>query len=244
MALENGPFSNEDLAPLAERAVLFCHVTTRIPDHPYDGLLTEKGGTGFPTLMVLDSTGEMLAKHAGARNVEALVKTVESKEVAKAMAEAAKLRKKAADGDIGAQAILLARRMLTGGMSITEAKEAAAKLEKASGKAKKELDQAFVYLEYKEVLDQTKGMSDQAIVAGGKFLTMAKAKRVPDTKRAASFWKFILAYTASKGDVANFDQALKMYEAQLAEVHGKGSQAYRVYLNQAEALRDAAKSKR
>ena len=54
----------------------FLHITTRIDDHPYDGLLREKGFGGFPSLAFLDAEGEVVgqprdrsvAAFAGARD--------------------------------------------------------------------------------------------------------------------------------------------------------------------------------
>lgn len=224
--------------------MLFCHVTTRIKGHAHDDLLTEKGGNAFPTLMVLDSVGDSLAKHQGARDVSSLLKTVESSDVRSALAELAKVRAKAESGDLSARGQILTRRILAGSVSAQDARAAAKELDKLSGKSKKALDDAFVYLEYQEVLEQTKDMDDQAEVAGSKFLAMAKDKRVPDSKRARNFWSYVLRHTAKEGDLANFDKALKMYDAQLVEMYGKGSPNYRGLLKQAEALRESARRKR
>jgi hypothetical protein len=125
-----------------------------------------------------------------------------------------------------------------------DARTAAAELDRLSGKSKKMLDDAFAYLEYREVMEQTKGKSDQAEEAGGKFLAMAKDKRVPEAARARYFWSCILAHTAKVGDLANFDKALKMYDAQLVEIYGKGNRSYRALMDQAEALRAGAQRRR
>src|SRR5688572_23206498 len=60
--LESGPLLDDALAELGKECVLFCHITTRIPGHPDDDLLTKMGGAGFPTLLVLDAEGDKLAE--------------------------------------------------------------------------------------------------------------------------------------------------------------------------------------
>lgn len=51
------------------------HNTSRVDDDPYPRLLSEKGGTGFPSLFFLDETGDVLLKQ-GSRTVDAFAETV------------------------------------------------------------------------------------------------------------------------------------------------------------------------
>lgn len=41
---------------------MFLHVTTKIPGRKHDGLLRSVGGRGFPTIVAMGATGEVLAK--------------------------------------------------------------------------------------------------------------------------------------------------------------------------------------
>ncbi len=62
---------------LAARAVLFCHVTTRLRGDPYPNLMSEKGGRGFPHIVILDAEGNLLARHAAQRTPAELGNTVD-----------------------------------------------------------------------------------------------------------------------------------------------------------------------
>ena len=55
--LENGPFSTEEFVDCGEQAVLFLHVTSHVKADPDQNLLEEKGGRGFPHLVVMDDLG-------------------------------------------------------------------------------------------------------------------------------------------------------------------------------------------
>lgn len=50
--------------------MLFCHITTRIPGREHDGLLSQKGGSGFPYLVFMDAEGDVLGEPPG-RSVQA-----------------------------------------------------------------------------------------------------------------------------------------------------------------------------
>lgn len=49
--------------------MLFLHVTTGMKGGRYDDLLREKGGYGFPYLVFMDATGDVLLEHEGPRTV-------------------------------------------------------------------------------------------------------------------------------------------------------------------------------
>lgn len=63
--MESGPLSTQEFKEFAEDVVLFCHVTARIPGRKHDGLLTEKGGRGFPHLVYMDADGEVIGQPTG-----------------------------------------------------------------------------------------------------------------------------------------------------------------------------------
>jgi hypothetical protein len=73
--LEGGLLSTPEFTAFTKKVIPFLHVTTRIEGRANDGMLSEKGGTGFPTLMFLDAKGEILGKPGG-RDVAAFDKTL------------------------------------------------------------------------------------------------------------------------------------------------------------------------
>lgn len=73
--LENGPLLAEDFAKFAKDYVLFLHITTMIPGEKYGDLLEQKGGNGFPWIVFMDASGEILFEHEGERSAEGFGKT-------------------------------------------------------------------------------------------------------------------------------------------------------------------------
>ena len=62
--MENGLFSGEEFAQFAKQQTMFLHVTSRVGGRKDDRLLAEIGGRGFPTMVVMNHAGEVLAKPA------------------------------------------------------------------------------------------------------------------------------------------------------------------------------------
>jgi len=60
--LEGGALSTPEFKAFSETVVPFVHVTTRLDDREHEDLLFDKGGNSFPTLLVLDAEGEVLAR--------------------------------------------------------------------------------------------------------------------------------------------------------------------------------------
>ena len=64
MHLESSVLSTPEFKKFSEKHVMFLNIMTRIRGYPDDDLLRAVGGRGFPTLVVLDSSGEVVAKPA------------------------------------------------------------------------------------------------------------------------------------------------------------------------------------
>jgi hypothetical protein len=69
MQLEQTVFAKQDFVEFSKNVVLFCHISTRIPGEANETLFAEKGGNAFPTLMVLDQDGNVLARQCGERSL-------------------------------------------------------------------------------------------------------------------------------------------------------------------------------
>ena len=76
MQLEQTVFSKPEFVEFSKSVVLFCHISTRIPSDPNAFLFAEKGGNAFPTLMVLDEDGNVLARQCGERSMRAVREVV------------------------------------------------------------------------------------------------------------------------------------------------------------------------
>ncbi|MEZ6188839.1 MAG: thioredoxin family protein [Planctomycetota bacterium] len=75
-ALEHGVIETPEFAEFAQEVVPFLHITTRIEGRKHDDLLTQKGGKGFPHLVIMDAEGGVL-KEVEDRSVESFRAAIE-----------------------------------------------------------------------------------------------------------------------------------------------------------------------
>lgn len=164
--------------------MLFCHITTRIPGRKHDGLLSKKGGRGFPHLVFMDERGEVITQPAG-RSVEAF------EQGAAQVGGFLRLRNKA-DKSPADQAELLSLEIGFGSVSSAKARERAKALEGSldeAGRAKlaealKILDARDFEREVKAALPKKRPASPEegkAVLAklGEKFWAAYQAGKRP-----------------------------------------------------------------
>ncbi|MBI3270289.1 MAG: hypothetical protein HYZ53_14865 [Planctomycetes bacterium] len=188
--------------------VLFCHITSQVPTDPYQNLLEEKGGNGFPFLAVLDAEGGVLAQHDGARSAAAFEATVtKAQATAKELDE---LRKKADGGDEAAKIDLLLRQCELGHVKPDQAKARLAELKNVPKEKQAKLDGFLANGEVMQVAQSMDGKDPQKMLeAGKKFAEMRKAGRVPtDEQMFQVFWILTLGYAESQKDAALFEEGL------------------------------------
>ncbi|MHC5210431.1 MAG: hypothetical protein ACYTG2_06930 [Planctomycetota bacterium] len=173
---------------------------------PYDGLLREMGGTGFPTLMFLDADGRRILKHAGPRTVKGFEKSLEE------VQDFLDLAKKAEAGDDKAATAVLLRQLELGWWGLDEARERRDALKTVSSKQKKEFEQLLIDTEVRSLAAAVE--EDEAHIAAGKhFAAMWAEKRIPraDAERS-SFWWAIAAYAEHEGDKKTFKRVIGEYD--------------------------------
>src|SRR5262249_34706543 len=137
MQLEETVLARPEFAEFSKDYVLFFHVTTHIPSDPDGYLFAEKGGVGFPTLMILDENGNTLAKHCGERNMRSV----------RAMAEEARsfsdLIRHATTGDVAVRYECLCKQLEYGHLEPELARERVKALGDLSEDREKWLDGAI-----------------------------------------------------------------------------------------------------
>ena len=69
MQLEQTVFQKPEFVEYSRNVVLYLHISTRIPGEANGTLFAEKGGNAFPTLMVMDKDGNVLARQCGERSM-------------------------------------------------------------------------------------------------------------------------------------------------------------------------------
>lgn len=188
--------------------VLFCHITTRVPTDKHQDLLEKKGGQGFPHIVFMDSDGNVLAEHNGARSAEAFGET--GKKAGNFIA----LREKAAKGDPGAKIDFLATQMELGHVDEATADARLKELGPLTPEQRKKFDGLKSGLAVKTIMESVN--SEQAAEeAGKKFLEMKKAGRPepPGDEQAQPYWILMMRVAEKAKDVETYESALKALKA-------------------------------
>ncbi|HBP17504.1 MAG TPA: hypothetical protein DEA08_06895 [Planctomycetes bacterium] len=155
--------------------MLFCHITTRIKGRKHDGLLTKKGGRGFPHLVFMDEQGEVITKPAG-RSVKAFEKGAQQ------VGSFMKLRNKADKSD-AEKVELLTLEIGFGTVSADEARKRAKELEGSlDDAAKAKLAEGMKVLEARDFEKEIK-----AALPKKRPASQEEAKAVL-TKLGEKFW--------------------------------------------------------
>lgn len=204
--------------------VLFCHVTTRVDGQKYDNLLSQKKGTAFPYLTVLDAKGNLLTSHQGARSLAAFKSTLEKGQ--SLYSRLSDLEKKAQAGDQEAAQALCLEKLEKGFYTLDEAKAAVA----AAGFTGDDQAKAagmLTDLEIQLVIDETNPRDLKSrIAAGAKFVGILKDGRKPYSDATfENFWVLVMDHAESVKDVKNFKAG---YDA-LYSKYGDAPQAKRFF---------------
>ncbi len=186
--------------------VLFLHNTSRVDDEPYPNLLQEKGGGGFPFLVMLDADGEVIAPHKGARSVEAFAKTAE------ASLAYADLKARYDAGDKTATLGYLMAALDLGAVKLAEANKIYSQVDE------KELDQAqrdeikarLWSAEYQEILGTVSSL-ENAVAAGKGFKAMLDAGFKPDDGQHPNVWAMVSYYATDSKNADLLAEAIKEF---------------------------------
>lgn len=202
MALEGGALQQDEFVTWAKDYVLFLHVTTRVESDPYQNLLHEKGGSGFPHLAFLDAEGSVIGVHQGSRDVEGFRKTGEK---AKSLAE---LKKKAESGDPGARFDYLVASLEMSPMTPEELEKRLKECGELTKEQKARIDPLLLNNEVHGLLESVQS-EEEAMALAPKFLEMKKAGRIPTgDDESMGFWMVLMNHAESEKDIALFEEAL------------------------------------
>ncbi len=207
----------------------FLHVTTHIPNHPYDDLLRKKGGTGFPTLMFLDPEGNKLLKLSGRRTVKAFEEQLGNTE------DYMGLVRKVRDGDNSLAGRLLIKQIELDMLSYSEVQKRveslnkiyAKELKKGGGSTmrarieaeKKHLAGLLIDVKVRSLVTKAGRDDKKHVDAGKQFLEMWKKEgRVPkgDAERY-EFWRHIAHYADVERDKQLFTEVVGEFRKSLGQ---------------------------
>jgi hypothetical protein len=205
--MERGALSTEEFREFAKGVVPYLNMTSHVEGDKDQGLLSEKGGGGFPYLVAMNGDGKVLAVHqAYPRDVPSFVALME---------EAKKNAEKRAAEDLSQEDRVgfLLFDLKVGNVTVDEGRTAAAALEGLDPAKKAEIEDALLAKEIS--LKMPKSRSPEEFQRAGKaFLTMYEQGRVPkDQRTATNFFYLILEYTYAQGDAAKFETALGKMKA-------------------------------
>lgn len=211
--MERGALSEEGFPKLADKFVLFCHITSRVPTDKNQELLKEKGGQGFPYLVFMDSEGNVVAKHSGARTVKGFensgAKAVTYMEV----------KKKAEGGDKAAKIDLVLAEIDLGKVTLDEGQKKLKELGELSKEQQAKLDGLATNAAVMEVAKPIRRNDKQGMIdAGKKFAEMKSAGKIPTgDQEIQMFWIFIMDYAESQKDAKLFEEGFTALKTKFAD---------------------------
>jgi hypothetical protein len=234
--LESGALSTAEFKTFAADVILFCHITTRIPDHPYDDLLRANGGKFFPSLLFMDGMGKVVG---WVDIFDGL--TVEKFRAARTntkrrMALAGKEKPTAAEKT---ELFLLDAKLLM--IDYDAAKERVADLGKLEGDAAKKVAAVMVNFEVEDHMNPRPRGMEAVKEVGEAFYKMAKAGRVP-TKSGllGGFWSYMFAWADSEKNVEAMKYVVAEY-GKLAEENERTKRMLGRMKDRLKAVEGAAK---
>ncbi|MFN0207908.1 MAG: hypothetical protein ACKVS6_16495 [Planctomycetota bacterium] len=139
-------------------------------------MLSEKKGTGFPYLVFLDAEGELIAAMRGARNMENLTNT------AMTAKENAKLRTRAAAGDVNAKIDWLSYQIQVGWLAAEDGKATLAGLGKLDDKQTVRVKDISLVIEIVDITSSVARKKMPAEEGESKLLELYNSNRVPKDK--------------------------------------------------------------
>jgi hypothetical protein len=204
--LEGTVLLTDEFAKLADRYVLLCHITSLAQGEKYQDLLAEKGGQGWPSVIFLDSDGNVLARHAGPL-------TVEGFDASGARPRAfLELRAKAEKGGVPSKIDFILARLELGHLKPGEAEN---RIRETGGtpspEQKKRLDELVANVEVEAILRPVKS-EETKNAASKRCYERRKSGKAPPTAEPwrGAYWNLILERSQSVGDVEVFEEALQI----------------------------------
>ena len=200
-ALETGPFSEGAFAEFGKDVVLFTHVTSYVAHAPYARLLIDKGGTVFPTIMILDENGEVLFKQADSERTVGAFRdmhdTVRSWLSLKA-------RTNAGEKDRETKLFLAELKLNKLGFDVARVRRR--ELKNLTEQQDDEISRRMINLEFDWIISSPGGNIPEEITR--KLIQMKGAGRIPTGPSARKFWTNLLEHGRVSRDADLFEDAL------------------------------------
>jgi hypothetical protein len=212
MQLEQTVLSRPEFVEYSKGLVLFCHVSSHIPTDADQTLFAEKGGTGFPTLMVLDEDGNVLARQCGERSMCAVRGVVDA-----ARGFANLIKNPPADPEV--RYACFAKQVEFGHFAPEQARAKMKELGALSADRQTRLDTAITSREFALAVSEIRrATTDSArLQAAVRLVEMKKAGHIPSDGNALAFWDWVIAYAAHSKDPELYEDGLNATKRLLAD---------------------------
>ena len=196
----------EDFAKLAERHVLYCHITSQAQGEKHQGLLAQKGGQGWPSVFFLDPDGNVLARHSGPLTVEGFDATGAKP---RAFLD---LKVKAEKGDARAKIEFVLARLELGQLKPGEAED---KIRETGGspsaEQEKRLGELVANAEVEAILRPVKSEEAKNAAAKKCYERRKAGKPAPTVEPwQGAYWNLVLEVAETAKDVEVFEESLKI----------------------------------
>jgi predicted peptidase len=192
--------------------VLFLHNTSFVETDPYQSLSQEKGGIGWPYLVVMDEEGTVMV-----RNIEARAKNVAEFEsiIAREVPAYKKMAAAAAGGESEAVHAFLRKRMELANISFADASAERKKLTDLEDSEAEKLDQDLINLQVDELFASIKERSQAAYAKAAPIAAkMVEEERIPvGEARTRNFWRLVEIYGRMTKDKDLQERAKKAIRA-------------------------------
>lgn len=204
MQLEQTVLSKPEFIEFSKSVVLLCHVSTRIPTEADNFLFQEKGGNAFPTIMVLDQDGNVLARQCGERSIRAV------REVVAEGQRFADMIRKSSCGDADTRYDCLCRQVEFGHLAPETARANVVAIKGLSADRTARLESAIISLECRCALLDIRKAPDEShqFKAAKRLVDMKRSNHIPSDQYVFPFWEWVMSYASHHQDVALYEDGL------------------------------------
>jgi hypothetical protein len=212
--LEGTVLLTGEFAKLADRYVLFCHITSQAQGEKYQDLLAEKGGQGWPSVFFLDSGGNVLARHAGPLTVEGIDAAGEKP---RAFLD---LKRRSEKGGPPEKIEFILARLETGQLKPGEAEDGIRGTGGTpSAEQRRRLDELVANVEVEAILRPVKSEETKNAAAKTCYERRKSGKAAPTVEPwRGAYWNLVLERAQSVKDVEVFEEALQVLKEKYSKL--------------------------
>ncbi|MFN3194297.1 MAG: alpha/beta fold hydrolase [Aureliella sp.] len=234
--LEEGAFSEENFAQWSKDYVMFCHITTKIESDKHQDLWSAIEGRGFPQIVFMNASGDVIIEHRGERTVADFGKS----------GKVADLKLRVDAGDTTAVNDHFLALLELGQMQYAEAKAGAETLDGLTDEQKKRIGSRLLDLEIMDTMNSMEeaGVEQKMAELGKVWYERGKVGIAPTgaVESQIFYWSIMMAGQMG-GDAEALEFGLKGMEKLMGNMHPKQREQMKQMIKQArEQLKQLRKA--